>query len=46
MQNLIDKLPEIYQGWFYIAIMLGVAFVGLLIYDYLRRKSGARKFKR
>ena len=29
-----------------IVVMLGVAFVGLLIYDYLRRKSGTRKFKR
>ena len=34
------------QDWLYLAALLGVAFVGALIYDYLRRKSGARKFKR
>lgn len=46
MENSIDNLPEIYQDWLYLVALLGVAFVGLLIYDYLRRKSGARKFRR
>lgn len=46
MESLIDKLPAIYQGWFCLATMIGIVFIGAIIYDYLRRKSGARKFKR
>lgn len=46
MENLIDKLYLIIQYGIDLFAVLCLVLIGLLIHDYLRRKSGARKFKR